>query len=82
MEQRFITDKNGNQILPITHMNAVRDNAGNSLQSVFGNFVDDVSTRIDQRMHLQEDMIERLNGNTVEVVADHTEVTTPDDQTI
>lgn len=47
MEQVFIEDKQGNQVLPITHMNAVRDSQGNTLTSLLGAFEDEVRGLVD-----------------------------------
>lgn len=37
MEKKYIQDKEGAQILPITHISAVRDDAGNTLDSILAN---------------------------------------------
>ena len=37
MEKKYIQDKEGAQILPITHISAVRDDAGNTLDSILTN---------------------------------------------
>ena len=37
MEKKYIQDKEGVQILPITHISAVRDDAGNTLDSILSN---------------------------------------------
>lgn len=34
MEQKYITDEHGNRVLPITHVNAVRDSEGNTLTTL------------------------------------------------
>lgn len=34
MEQKYVTDKQGNKVLPITHIDAVRDSEGNTLTSL------------------------------------------------
>jgi hypothetical protein len=34
MNQVYITDKQGDKVLPITHINAVRDSNGNPLSSL------------------------------------------------
>lgn len=47
MEQVYIEDKQGNKVLPITHVNAVRDDNGNSLPSIMGAFEDEVRGLVD-----------------------------------
>lgn len=42
MEQVFIEDKQGNKVLPITHVDAVRDSNGNTISSIMGTFEDGV----------------------------------------
>lgn len=34
LDLKYITDENGNRVLPITHVNAVRDSSGNTLPSL------------------------------------------------
>ena len=34
LDLKYITDENGNRVLPITHVNAVRDSSGNTLSSL------------------------------------------------
>ena len=36
MEQKYVTDDQGNKVLPITHVNAVRDDDGNTVASLIG----------------------------------------------
>ena len=47
MEQKFITDNQGNKILPITHVNSVRDDNGNTIGSLMGAFEDEVRGLVD-----------------------------------
>ncbi len=47
MEQKFITDKQGNKVLPITHVDAVRDDEGNTIASLMGTFEDEVRGLVD-----------------------------------
>lgn len=47
MEQKFVTDKQGNKVLPITHIDAVRDSEGNTLTSLMGTFEDEVRGLVD-----------------------------------
>ena len=70
MEKKYIQDKNGNPILPITHISAVRDDNGNPLDSVLGDFMDNVNSTIDERMDEQEAMIGLLEGHDVTVVSE------------
>lgn len=42
MERKFIEDKQGNKILPITHVDAVRDDSGNTISSIIGALEDEV----------------------------------------
>lgn len=37
MEKKYIQDKEGVQVLPITHISAVRDDGGNTLDSILAN---------------------------------------------
>jgi hypothetical protein len=47
MEKVFIKDKQGNKVLPITHVSAVLDDEGNDLGSHLGNFEDEVRGLVD-----------------------------------
>ena len=47
MEKVFITDKQGNEVLPKTHVSAVYDDEGNDLGSHLGAFEDEVRGLVD-----------------------------------
>lgn len=70
MDKVYIKDSYGNNVLPVTHVDAVLDSSGNSVSSILGSFSD--------RLDLQDSEISLLNGSDVEVVANHTGVVNPD----
>ena len=66
MEQVYIQDKEGNKVLPITHMDAVRDSNGNTIGSLMDDLQDYVRDNVDTP---------HQNYVTVEATSQTTDVT-------
>ena len=61
MEIKYVEDRPGNKVLPVTSLNAVRDANNNTLDTILSDYKSTINSRLDS----QDTAIEALNGNNV-----------------
>lgn len=69
MEKKYIQDKDGVQVLPITHISAVRDDAGNTLDSILANDEQALLDESNRAKGAEQTLQNNINAETTRATA-------------